>query len=210
LPTTTLSLTAADHDAQRKPAPEKIAPLAFPPTPAAIQAALCTAQISPPSAQICTNGKCLLASETLVTIANYYHLDEIGFDQQNRGQPVRSCALPRRRWPESLPPDADHWRPNFSADPCTILHKRPIPAQARDPRNYSQPLPLRRNWLRSAKSRATRPILCASETSLARVLAAGRRSLAAQFFRDPCTILHKRPIPAQARDPRNHNQLLPL
>jgi hypothetical protein len=45
----------------------------------------------------------------------------------------------------------------YFRDPCTVMHKRKIPAGARYPRNQNKSLLLRGNWLRSAKRPATRP-----------------------------------------------------
>jgi hypothetical protein len=44
----------------------------------------------------------------------------------------------------------------FSAK-CTIVHKRKIPAGANDSHNNNKSLPLRRSWLRFAKSRRATP-----------------------------------------------------
>ncbi len=56
----------------------------------------------------------------------------------------------------------------YFLDPCTGMHKRRIPAVAEIPHTHNKSLLLRRNWLRFANPRATRPNLCASETPLAR------------------------------------------
>jgi hypothetical protein len=45
----------------------------------------------------------------------------------------------------------------YFRDPCTVMHKRKIPAGARYPRNQNKSLLLRGNWLRSAKRPATSP-----------------------------------------------------
>jgi hypothetical protein len=72
----TLSLTAssADHDPQRAFLLHLLLPRPRFRRPCAPRNFLRE------SAQICTIGKGLLASETGVTITNHNHLDEIGFD----------------------------------------------------------------------------------------------------------------------------------
>jgi hypothetical protein len=45
----------------------------------------------------------------------------------------------------------------YFRDPCTVMHKRPIPARDRYPRNQNKSHLFRRNWLRSAKRPATSP-----------------------------------------------------
>jgi hypothetical protein len=55
--------------------------------------------------------------------------------------------------------------PAYFRDPCTVLHKRKISAGAGSVHNHNKSLPLRRNWLRSAKPRATRPNRYASEAA---------------------------------------------
>ena len=116
-----------------------------PPVWVASLAALCTTHILENRAQFCTNEKSLLAPDPRTTPTNHYYLDKIGSESPNPAQPAPSCALPqarsRRPSRESVLPVAHSCSsvfirgPMFSANPCTVLHKRKTPAAARSPHN---------------------------------------------------------------------------
>ena len=98
----------------------------------------------------------------------------------------------------------------YFRDPCTGMHKRKISAGAEVQHNHNISLLLRRNWLRSAKPRATRPHLCASQAPLARnqnrpappktrrLASSGRTG--SSFFRcTPGALLPRRPSNSRGR-----------
>ena len=75
--------------------------------------------------------------------------------------PWRGTRRIRPAEPEALPPACDA----ILAAPCTVMHKDKIPAGAEASRNPNKLLLPRQVWLRIAKPRATRPILCPASYS---------------------------------------------
>jgi hypothetical protein len=100
----------------------------------------------------------------LSTTTNNYHLEDIGFDPQKADTAAHPPTLSTNTWPSASSPihglthaaggSVHH---AYIFDSCTILHNPHHPPSFETPHNHNKSLPLSGNWLRSAKSRHSRP-----------------------------------------------------